>query len=144
MNKPWCWSNVAALATCLAIFSGCAPAARVVEGKVTLDGKTLASGAIEFEPVDGHHGKILGGDIKDGNYRIQIPGDGTAGKSIVRITSMQSTGRKRPAGPPAPRGTMLDEIADVVPAQFNTNSALQVDLSQTGPSNFELSSSQSK
>jgi hypothetical protein len=144
MNKPWCWSNVAAIAICLAIFSGCAPAARVVEGKVTLDGNSLASGAIEFEPADRHHGKLLGGDIKDGSYRIQIPGDGAVGKSVVRITSMQSTGRKVPAGPPAVRGAMIDEIAEVVPTQFNMNSTLQVDLSRAGPFDFALSSSKAK
>jgi hypothetical protein len=144
MYRPWCWSSVVAIAICLALSSGCAPAVRVVEGKVTLDGKPLESGAIEFEPADSHRGKLVGGDIKDGGYRIQIPRDEVVGKSVVRITSMRSTGRKVPAGPPAVRGTMIDEIAEAVPAQFNTNSTLQVDLSQAGPSDFELTSSQSK
>src|SRR4051794_8694161 len=84
MYRPWCWSSVVAIAICLALSSGCAPAVRVVEGKVTLDGKPLESGAIEFEPADSHRGKLVGGDIKDGGYRIQIPRDEVVGKSVVR------------------------------------------------------------
>jgi hypothetical protein len=33
---------------------------------------------------------------------------------------------------------MIDEIADAVPAQYNDRSTLKVDLSQTGPLDFEL------
>lgn len=143
MDKPWRWSNVAAIAIFVAMSSGCAPAVRVVEGKVTLDGKALASGAIDFEPAD-KRGKPFGGDINEGSYRVEIPREGAVGNSIVRITSMRSTGRKVPAGPPAARGTMIDEIAEAVPTQFNTKSMLQVDLSQVDPFDFELSSSKAK
>jgi len=123
---------------CLTISSSCAPAARVVEGKVTLDGKALASGAIDFEPVDSQQGRLFGADIKEGSYRIQMPREAAVGKYLVGITSMRSTGRKVAAGPPAARGAMIDEIAEAVPAQYNAKSTLQVDLSQSGPFDFEL------
>jgi hypothetical protein len=142
MHEPWCWSKVATVAIGLTLSSGCAPAVRVVEGKVTLDGKALASGAIDFEPADSR-GRPFGGDIKEGSYRIEIPRE-VVGKSVVRIVSLQSTGRKVPAGPPAARGAMIDEIAEVVPAQYNTKSTLQVDLSRVDPIDFELSSSHAK
>jgi hypothetical protein len=137
MYKPWCWSKVAAIAMCLAISSGCAPEVRVVEGKVTLDGKSLASGAIDFEPADSR-GRLFGGDIKEGSYRIEIPREYAIGKSVVRITSLQSTGRRVPAGPPAVAGAMIEEITEAVPAQYNTRSTLKVDLSIASPHNFEL------
>jgi hypothetical protein len=137
MCKSWFWSKVAAVAICLALSSGCAPAVCVVEGKVTLDGKALASGAIDFEPADSR-GKLFGADIKDGSYRIEIPHEKALGKSVVRIVSPQPTGRKVLAGPPAPRGAMIDEIAEAVPVQYNTKSMLQVDLSLASPHNFEL------
>jgi hypothetical protein len=137
MYKPWCPSKVAAIAICLAVSSGCAPSVHVVEGKVTLDGKALTSGAIDFEPADGR-GKLTGGDIKEGGYRIEIPSAQAQGTSIVRIVSPQPTGRKVLAGPPAPAGAMIDEIAEAVPAQYNTRSTLKVDLSVVGPHNFEL------
>lgn len=143
MYKPWSWSKVAAIAICLAVSSGCAPAVRVVEGQVTLGGKALASGAIDFEPADSR-GRLFGGDIKEGSYRIEIPPAQAQGTSVVRIMSPQPTGRKVPAGPPAAPGAMIDEIAEVVPAQYNTKSTLQVDLSRVGPFDFELSSSQAK
>jgi len=137
MYKPWCWSKVATIAIGLAVCSGCAPAVRVVEGKVTLDGKALASGAIEFEPANSRGG-LFAGDIKEGSYRIEIPREVTIGKSVVHIMSPQPTGRKVPAGPPAARGAMIDEIKDVVPSQYNTQSALQVDLSSASSHSFEL------
>ena len=43
MYKSPCWSNVAAVAICLPLSLGCAPAVRIVEGQVTLDGKALAT-----------------------------------------------------------------------------------------------------
>jgi hypothetical protein len=144
MYKAGCWSKIAAIAICLALCSGCAPALRVVEGRVTLDGNPLASGAIDFEPADTHRGKPFGGDIKDGSYRIEIPREGAVGKYVVRITSMRSTGRKVLAGPPAARGATIDEVAEAMPAQYNTKSTLQVDLSRVGPFDFQLSSSQAK
>ena len=137
MYKPWCSSKIAATAICFALSSGCAPAVRVVEGKVTLDGKALASGAIDFEPADSR-GRLLGGDIKEGSYRIEIPPEQAAGTSVVRITSPQPTGRKVPAGPPAAPGAMIDEIAEVVPAQYNTRSTLKVDLSIRKPSQLRV------
>src|SRR5215213_7473390 len=109
MQKLSCWPKVAAIAIDLVVFSGCTPAVHVVEGKVTLDGDALASGAIDFEPADSR-GRVFGGDIRDGSYRIEFPREWAGGKSVVRITSMRSTGRKVPAGPPAARGSMVDEI----------------------------------
>ena len=137
MYKPCCWSKVATIAICLALSAGCAPAARVVEGKVTLDGKKLASGAIDFEPAD-KRGRLFGGDIKEGSYRIEIPSAQAQGTSLVRIMSPQPTGRRVPAGPPAAVGAMIDEIAEAVPAQYNTRSTLKVDLSIASAHDFEL------
>jgi hypothetical protein len=139
MYTTWCWSKVevAALAICLALVSGCAPAVRVVEGKVTLDGKALPSGAIDFEPADSRN-KVFGGDIKEGRYRIEIPPAQAQGTSVVRILSPQPTGRKVPAGPPAAPGAMIDEIAEAIPRQYNTSSTLKVDLSMANPHDFEL------
>src|SRR5262249_53688892 len=91
----------------------------------------------DFEPADSR-GKVFGADIKEGSYRIEIPQEKAVGKSVVRIESPQPTGRKVPAGPPAARGAMIDEIAEAVPAQYNTKSTLQVDLSIASPHNFEL------
>ena len=85
-------------------------------------------------------GKLFGGDIKDGSYRIEIPPAQAQGTSVVRITSPQPTGRKVPAGPPAVAGAMIEEIAEVVPAQYNTKSTLKADLSAASTFKFELSS----
>jgi hypothetical protein len=139
MHGHWCCSKIAIVAIYLVTCAGCTPKVRVVDGKVTLDGKAIASGVIDFEATDGH-GKVFGGDIKEGSYRVEIPPAQAQGTSIVRITSSQPTGRKVPAGPPAVAGAMIDEIAEAIPAQYNSRSTLKVDLSAGTSYDFDLSS----
>jgi hypothetical protein len=129
------------IAMCLSVVNGCGPTPRVIEGNLTLDRKPLTSGAIEFEPTEGS-GRLLSAEIADGSYRITDSQAQALGTCIVRVISMQPTGRRIAAGPPAPPGTMIDEIADAIPAQYNTKSTLKVDLSTAGPHNFELLSHQ--
>ena len=139
--KHGCHLCMALIATCLSLANGCGPSTHFAEGILTLDGKPLTSGVIEFEPTD-RSGRLLCADIADGSYRIEVPQDQAQGECIVRIMSPQPTGRRIPAGHPAPRGTMIDEIADAIPAEYNARSMLKVDLSIPSPHNFELSSRQ--
>ena len=138
MYKPWCWSKVAAIAICLALSSGCAPAVRVVEGKVTLDGKALASGAIEFEPADSIAEDFLAGTLRRGviasKSRRRKPKEHQSSASCRRSRPAERFPRDRPLR----AGAMIDEIAEAVPAQYNTRSTLKVDLSTASPHNFEL------
>jgi hypothetical protein len=134
-----CWLKVTAVAICIELSLGCGPSIHVIEGEVRLDGKPLESGTIDFEPID-NSSRSFGGDVKDGSYRVEIPPEQAKGTSMVRIMSPQPTGRKVPAGPPAMRGATIDEIAEAIPAQYNTRSTLKVDLSIASPHNFELSS----
>src|SRR5262245_19469959 len=106
MFRKCCWSKFSTVVVCLALVSGCAHAVPAIEGKVTLDSKPLASGVIDFDPVVGS-GQPLSGNIKDGNFNIEIPKNQGLGKCIVRIHSPQPTGRKILAGTPAPRGAMI-------------------------------------
>lgn len=137
VRKRDCRLCVAVIAACLSASNGCGPSIHVIDGTLTLDGKPLASGAIEFEPTDSS-GRLLGTDIMDGRYRIEVPQDQAQGKYIVRIISPRPTGRRVAAGSPAPPGTMIDELADAVPAQYNTRSTLTADLSNASPHDFEL------
>ena len=135
--KHDCRLGMAVIAVCLSASNGCGPSTHVIDGKLTLDGKPLTSGAIEFEPVDSS-GRLFGTDITDGGYRIEVPQEQSQGKFIVRIISPQPTGRRVAAGSPAPPGTMIDELAEAIPAQYNTRSTLQADLSSASPHDFEL------
>jgi hypothetical protein len=111
--------------------SGCG-GTLVVEGNVTFDGEPVAEGSISFEAPDGA-GPTFGGRIENGAYRITDIPTTAAGPRIVRITASRKTGKKIPAGPPAPPGTMVDEIRPV-PPRYNRDSKEQVNL-QRGVSN---------
>jgi hypothetical protein len=76
-----------------------------VNGEVQIDGTPVENGTITFEPADGK-GPVVGGPITHGHYEVT----GLPGKKNVLITSSRSTGKKVPAGPPAPAGTMVDEV----------------------------------
>jgi hypothetical protein len=134
------WRKLAVLAAWCVAACGCGSSKTVIEGQITLDGKPLSSGVIAFEPTE-RGGKAFDSDITDGKYRIEMPRDDVTGKCVVRITSLQATGRKIPAGPPAPQGTLISEMAEAIPQQYNAKSTLQVNLASSGPHDFSLSTS---
>jgi len=118
---------VAAAAT----FIGCGaggPERVEVRGKVTLNGQPLDQGTISFIPTGTTQGPTTGAIIENGAYVVPADKGAVLGSHLVQITSVQPTGRKIEAGPPEPTGTMVDEVKQVVPAQYNTNSTLTIDI----------------
>ena len=93
---------------------GCSPQDVTVSGTVEIDGVPVENGTISFDPVD-PNGPTMGAPITGGRYSLT----GTPGKKIVRVTSFRLTGKKVPAGPPMPAGTMVDEIVTFPPAGEN-------------------------
>jgi hypothetical protein len=75
------------IAKLLALFAfvtvGCAEKPPTISGKVTFDGKDVASGMISFLPINGQ-GTPFGSTIKDGSYTID---QGHAGKRLVAISA---------------------------------------------------------
>ena len=109
-----------------ALFSaGCGGGAVTVRGAVLYDGKPVEEGSISFESEDGS-GPSLGGKIEAGRYDVAAPGG--AGKKIVRIRGVLKTGRRIEAGPPAPKGMLVDEIKAQIPSAYNDRSTLTVDV----------------
>lgn len=130
LNRLHACTLVVALIT-LPFLSGCG-GTLVAEGNVTFDGEPVTEGSISFEAPDGAS-PTFGGRIENGEYRITGIPPTAAGPRIVRITASRKTGKKIPAGPPTPPGTMVDEIRPV-PSRYNRNSKEQVNL-QKGVSN---------
>ena len=112
-----------------------------VSGKVTLDGKPVPQGTISFVPVDASAGPSAGATIVDGAYAIDEQGGPVIGKNRVQITAPRKTGKKFPAVPPAPAGSMIEETEESVPAKYNTDSELERDI-KAGENtlDFELTS----
>jgi hypothetical protein len=101
---------------CLAVITawvlsvvGCGPSVVTVEGKVTWDGTPVETGTISFLPADGK-GPSFGGELKNGSYRVEAQKPGALGAKNVSITSVRKTGKMIEAGPPAPAGTMVEEL----------------------------------
>ena len=95
----------------LVVSAGCGDSANVatVSGTVTLDGAPATEGSITFAPADGL-GPSAGAMIKDGKYEVTAAAKMPPGKKIVTIQVSTKTGRKVESGPPAPPGTLVDEI----------------------------------
>lgn len=106
---------------------GCGEGKVRVRGTVTFDGKPVDQGVISFDPADGR-GPNTGGAIADGKFDLSGPAEATPGKKIVRIRASRPTGRKREHGPPAPPGTLVDELEAYIPAQYNENSTLTAEI----------------
>jgi hypothetical protein len=130
-----------------ALFScgGCGssgPELKPVSGKVTLDGAPVPEGTIVFLPTEQTSGPTTGASITQGLYEIPEEKGAIAGAYRVQITSVQKTGKKIPAGTPAPPGTMVDELRQVIPAKYNSSSELsaKVIVGDNSKVNFDLQS----
>jgi hypothetical protein len=114
-------------------------ARQAISGTVTLDGKPLDHGDITLNPIEA--GPSAGGTITDGVFTIARFAGPSAGKYRVMIMAIRPTGRRvRDAdGPP---GSTVAELANVIPARYNTRTELEVDVKREGPNQytFELTS----
>lgn len=93
-----------------------------VTGMVTVDGDPLEKGSISFEPADAQ-GITAGTSIKSGKYEAEVP----AGMKKVRITGFDVVG-KVAAYEGLPDGPQRDQVEDLVPSQYNTNTELTLQV----------------
>ena len=127
---------------CAAVLAGgCGGSKVVVRGTVTVDGRPVEEGAISFEPADGQ-GTTTGGTITDGKYELTGNAAVTPGKQVVRIVGLRKTGKMVEAGPPAPKGTLVEEVVQCVPSHYNDQSRLRVEVTaaQANTHDFALDS----
>lgn len=96
-----------------------------VNGRITLDGRPIDAGWIEFEPTAGTQGPVAGGEIVNGSVIIATAKGPTIGTNLVRVSSRLPTGKKVPGGV---AGELVDEIAEIVPKHYNTATTLQLEI----------------
>jgi hypothetical protein len=137
-TKSWLLS-LASIA--MMLLSGCGDGKVVVRGMVTVDGQPIDEGSISLEPSDGQ-GPTTGGLIKAGKYELAGSAAVEPGKKIVRIVGLRQTGKMVPAGPPAPKGTLIPQMIQCVPSHYNDQSRLQVDVTpgKANKHDFQLDS----
>jgi hypothetical protein len=109
-----------------------------VSGTVTLDGRPLASGSIQFQPSSAQEGVVAGALITDGKYSIPRDQGLVPGTYSVSISSVESS--SPPPGPPGPSGPPSQGPQDLVPAKYNTQSTLtiKVEPGNARPFDFAL------
>lgn len=113
------------IAGCLAGGCGGGSGRQPVWGTVSVNGAPLAQGTICFEPLAGE-ATMDGGVITAGNFRL-LPENGLLpGRYRVRIYS--GIPAPEPAGGPRQRYGPDNPAPDIVPAKFNTNSELEVEV----------------
>ena len=118
---------------CLAVCLGCGGGHVAVEGTVSCDGQPIEDGTITFESADGLGGP-LSAKIEAGRYKGVGDAATTPGEKIVRVRAMRKTGRKVAAGPPAPPGTMVDQVEAYLPAIYASHqSPLRCELAAGDP-----------
>jgi hypothetical protein len=107
--------------------SGCSDGKVVVRGTVAVDGQPIDEGMISLEPADGQ-GPTTGGLIKAGKYELTGNAAVSPGDKIVRIVGLRQTGKMVEAGPPAPKGTLIPQMEQCVPSQYNDKSQLRAEV----------------
>jgi hypothetical protein len=118
------------------LLSGCFASTPIVEGTVTLDGTPIDGGGILLHPVNSSTGANVGRDITAGKFRFAGSSSPAVGKHRVVIHWVRKTGRMVPV-PTNPNGPeRIEEIDDTVPAKYNTQSTLEVEV-KPGVNRFE-------
>ncbi|MEZ6072601.1 MAG: hypothetical protein R3C10_20660 [Pirellulales bacterium] len=123
-----------AIAVCVA---GCGPdnprGRLAVSGTVTLDGKPLDTGTIEFSPQD-PTGVGTGAAIEAGAYTIDVQHGLPPGTYDVRVFSPDATAT--PAGPPGPLGPPA--VEDRIPPRYNAETELSITVTADGDTVFDF------
>lgn len=113
---------------CLIGCGGPGPQRAAINGTVTYDGESVGQGTITFVPTGDTKGTSAGGEIKDGKYSIPSDKGTTLGKYKVQIRWSKKTGKQIEMGSPAPPGTKIDEVAEAIPAKYNTETTLEKEV----------------
>ncbi|MAX39094.1 hypothetical protein [Gimesia sp.] len=130
------------LLVCLTVFLvGCggasdAPVTYPVSGNVTLDREPLPAGDIIFRDAAGQAASAAG-KIENGAYSFRA----TAGQKSVVITATKEIPGKTVVGG-APDEPPMPAVEQYLPAEYNEQTTLKADVSDSGANefNFELKS----
>jgi hypothetical protein len=111
--------------TCAALLaaSGCGRSGPIsIQGTVTVDGKPLERGKIDFLAVE-DKGPTAAAVIKDGKYECEA----MPGKKNVRITGGKVVGQHRYT-PDNPASPMVEEVKSLIPDRYNAETPLSCEI----------------
>jgi hypothetical protein len=113
-----------------------------ISGNVTLDGKALASGTIQFTPSGGDKSGVTvagGSPITNGRYSIErekglVPGTYKVAVNAAGASPDAAAGK--PAEPGRP--TRTSRPTELIPSKYNGETKLTAEVKKGGPNNFEF------
>lgn len=115
--------------------SGSGPERASVEGTVTFNGEPIETGSIQFVPVEGVVGKAVSAPITNGEFSLSSSEGPAVGMNKVVIDATRKTGKQKKNI----MGEMEDEIEHFIPARYNAQTELQVEItSGSNEESFEL------
>lgn len=134
-RRPVCWIAVAILAC------GCGGddlQRAAVSGKVTLDGKPLEKGSIQFIPRGGDSRGAAWGEVAAGAYAIPASDGAAPGSYDVSIApQVANEGAATPEQPEVP-GDPPAEAIDGPSVVYTSAAPLQADVTVEGPNTFDF------
>jgi hypothetical protein len=121
MQTEFRWALVWCAAAWLCAGCSQGPATGTVNGEVTLDGKPLPTGHLQFVPLDGQ-GQTGGTLIADGKFSAQVP----VAKMKVEIHANKVIGKRKAYD--TPESPWEEEVAELLPPKYNFKSDLTLDV----------------
>jgi hypothetical protein len=123
------------MAALAAALLGCGPKPTgpergVVHGKVTLDGKPIVKGTIDFVATAPGGGAASGMSLQNGQYASDVNGP-VVGKCRIEIRA------PRPSATTPEGGDWKSGYVEAIPARYNTQSTLEVDV-RAGDNTFDF------
>lgn len=106
-----------------------------ISGTITLDGKPLQHGLIQFQPTSDRQPVAAGGFVADGKYAIARESGPVPGTYRVTITAAGEP--SKPAEDDIPGG-LPPAGKELVPAAYNSNSQVDAVVKADGDNVFNL------
>jgi hypothetical protein len=124
----------------LVLASGCSrgpspPKRGKLEGKVTLNGKPVASGLIRFMALDPNALNVVA-PVKDGQYSIPAEQGPTKGKYRVEF-SVPSAAKQRVPNDDVP-GTFMEVSPETLPPRYHRDSQITIDYDPDKPQSHDF------
>ena len=136
---PWL-SRVIVLCVGVALLGGCGPANPrgnlAISGNVTFQGQPLDQGSIEFTSLPGETEARSGAMIQNGSFSIVAHQGLPPGKYRVRIYSSAEAGMTEV--PEAPGDSTEVETTERIPAEWNTESEKEIEVTSGGANKFDF------
>jgi hypothetical protein len=108
---------------------------QTLSGTVSLDGRPLEVGIIQFQPASAQEPLPAGAQIKDGAFKVPREEGPTPGNYRVFITS---SGGKEPTPARTGEESRPGVVPDLIPVRYNTESTLTAKVEADKPNAFEF------